>query len=141
MDLTGRCYCGAVTLSIEKRPETVAICHCTDCRRVTGAAVAAFAAFARGTVAISPDPGNGFEVTPGVRRWFCRTCGSPLAATFDYLPQQIYVPVGVLDFADELTPELQCHSANKPPWFETLHQLPKHEKSARFYLKSAKAQP
>lgn len=43
--LTGRCYCGATTVQATLAPLTVAYCHCIDCRRVTGAQVAAFAAF------------------------------------------------------------------------------------------------
>ena len=36
---TGRCYCGGITLSAQESPQTVAYCHCTDCRRITRAPV------------------------------------------------------------------------------------------------------
>ena len=50
---TGRCYCGGITLSAQESPQTIAYCHCTDCRRITGAPVAAFAAFAENAVRAS----------------------------------------------------------------------------------------
>lgn len=129
--LTGRCYCGASTFSATTPPEHVAICHCVDCRRITGAAVPAFAAFGPDQMTITPDPGPGIEATPGVRRCFCQTCGSPLSATFDYLPDQVYVPIGILDSAETLNPDLHCHSADMLPWVETMNGLPHHKKSAR----------
>lgn len=138
---TGQCYCGAVSLRFASRPETVAICHCLDCRRLTGAALPAFAAFSSENVTITPDQGAGFEKTPGVRRWFCKDCGSPLAATFDYLPGQIYVPVGVLDFAPDLMPAIHCHAEKMLPWLHDLDGLPRHEQSARSSLLRAEESP
>ncbi len=101
---------------------------------MTGAAVPAFAAFGMEQIEISPDPGAGHQHTPGVTRWFCQKCGSPLAATFDYLPDQIYVPVGILDFADTLTPNVHCHSAAMLPWVDNMGSLPRHAQSARVHL-------
>ena len=43
--ITGRCYCGKTTIRASRPPQMVAYCHCQDCRRATGAPVAAFAAF------------------------------------------------------------------------------------------------
>ena len=37
-------------------------------------------------------------------------------ATFDYLPEQVYVPLGVLDQADQLAPEVHCHADKTLPW-------------------------
>ncbi len=139
MDLTGRCYCGAVALRMRAPPDTVAVCHCVDCRRVTGAAMAAFAAFSENALSMTPDQSAGVEINPGVRRWFCKTCGSRLAATFDYLPGQVYVPVGVLDFAPDLTPQMHCHSAQMLPWLNSLDALLRYDKSAREELKDATA--
>ena len=48
--IAGRCYCGATTISATEAPQAIAYCHCGDCRRVTGAPVAAFAAFDETTV-------------------------------------------------------------------------------------------
>ncbi|MEM6661550.1 MAG: GFA family protein [Pseudomonadota bacterium] len=127
---SGRCYCGAVVLTIHSEAETVTYCHCTDCRRLTGAPVAAFAAFPSGTVEVAPDPGR-VSVTPGVRRRFCKTCGSALTAEFDYLPGQIYVPIGVLDNADDLAPRMHAHAEKCLPWLHISDDLPRAHGSAR----------
>lgn len=99
MSITGRCYCGASGVCATAAPQTVAYCHCVDCRR-----------------------------------WTCATCGSPLAARFDYLPGQIYVPIGILDQAAELAPQLHCHAAQTLPWLCLNDDLPRSAGSARAVL-------
>ncbi|MEX0285360.1 MAG: GFA family protein [Paracoccaceae bacterium] len=133
---SGRCYCGAVCFSASKPPHTVAHCHCVDCRRWTGGAVGTFAAFSSGDLTFSPLLGPGSSVALGVKRWFCQKCGSPLAATFDYLPGQTYVPVGVLNNADEFPAELHCHSQARLSWFHLNDDLPSIGQSARAELNS-----
>lgn len=127
LPLTGRCFCGAVTLAAARGPGTVAYCHCSDCCRWTGAPLPAFAAFAVDDLQATPDLGRHFRVVAGVDRWVCDTCGSPIAARFDYLPGQIYVPHGLLDQADRLPPQIHCHAGSQLPWLhieDTLERAP-----------------
>jgi len=138
--LTGRCYCGAISLTVQNPAQTVTYCHCNDCRRITGAPVAVFAAFDAGDLTISPDPGP-VSAYRGVERWFCRKCGSPLAARFDYLPKQIYVPIGVLDQANGLIPQLHCHTESCLPWLQIDDDLERHTASGRVSLQAARAEP
>ena len=104
LTITGRCYCGATRLQAKALPSAVAYCHCADCRRATGAPVAAFAAFDEGDVIFSPNEGREISVNAGVTRSFCEGCGSPLAGRFDYLPGMVYVALGLLDQADRSRP-------------------------------------
>lgn len=112
-------------------PDTVAYCHCSDCRRLTGAPVAVFAAFDAEALAFSPPLGAAVSHSPGVERWFCTACGSPLAAKFDYLPGQIYVPVGILDQADDVVPEIHCHHEARLQWLDITDDLPRIAGSGR----------
>ena len=74
----------------------------------------AFAAFAPADVTGLTGPGK--VINPGVTRWNCDNCGSPMAATFDYLPDQIYLSLGVIDKADDLTPQVHCFAQQALPW-------------------------
>lgn len=134
--VTGRCYCGAVSLRSDEPPETVAYCHCADCKRITGAPLPAFAAFRDADFDMTDSAAQTFSVTKGVQRWFCRTCGSPLAARFDYLPGQVYVPLGVLDQAMDLPPQMHCHSERREKWLCIDDDLPRVTGSARDALTS-----
>jgi hypothetical protein len=137
LPITGRCYCGAVTLTADREPLIVTYCHCSDCRRVTGAPVAAFAAFPVEAVKMTPDPGKQVRVSPGVTRWFCHGCGSPLAATYDYLPGQVYLALGLLDQAAELPPSMHAHAASGLPWLILEDGLNRHASSSRAALNAA----
>jgi hypothetical protein len=64
---------------------------------VTGAPVAAFAAFDEVAVTFTPDQGRKVAASPGVTRTFCAVCGSPQTGRYDYLPGQVYIAVGILD--------------------------------------------
>ncbi|MEL7099908.1 MAG: GFA family protein [Pseudomonadota bacterium] len=103
-----------------------AYCHCSDCRRITGAPVAAFGAY--GTVQIVP-PVAPKSFVAGVERWACPACGSALAATYDYLPDQTYVPLGILD--NPPAPQMHCHAESAVAWLHIDDDLPRHGASGR----------
>ena len=134
LKITGRCYCGATRIRASALPSAVAYCHCSDCRRVTGAPVAAFAAFDIADVAFSPNEGRKVSVNPGVTRNFCATCGSPLAGRYDYLPGTVYIALGLLDQADDIPPELHAHFDNKFMWLHIHDDLEHYSSSARSRL-------
>ena len=135
--ISGRCYCGAQVFRADGLPKIVAYCHCADCRRVTGAPVAAFAAFDPTQVTFEPALDTGISVSPGVQRWFCGQCGSPLAATYDYLPDQIYIPLGLIDQAEHLSPGLHAHAENALSWLHIQDDLPRSNGSSRDPLNAA----
>lgn len=137
MPITGRCYCGATTISATQAPQTIAYCHCIDCRRFTGAPVAAFAAFDEATVAFTPNEGRAVVVNPGVTRRFCAACGSSLAGRYDYLPGQIYIAIGVLDRAGDLAPQLHAHEAQRLTWLHIDDELDRFATTSRSRLASA----
>lgn len=135
--ITGRCYCGAVQISTSEPPMTSAYCHCSDCRRVTGAPVAAFAAFNEAAVTFTPDEGAKVCANPGVTRSFCRVCGSPLTGRYDYLPGQVYIALGLLDQAAQFAPKVHAHDQNRLPWLVIDDDLERCQMSARTVLNPA----
>ncbi|MEX0348736.1 MAG: GFA family protein [Paracoccaceae bacterium] len=121
-------------MSASNPPLTVAYCHCADCRRWTGAPVGAFVAFDQNDLVTEPVLDSGVSHNPGVRRWNCDRCGSPLAATFDYLPGQVYVPIGLLDQADDMPPRLHCHADKGLRWLHISDGLERATGSGRDVL-------
>ncbi|MEL6451465.1 MAG: GFA family protein [Pseudomonadota bacterium] len=119
-----------------RKPDMVAYCHCGDCRRWTGAPVAAFAAFSP-SVLTGLDMNTGRSHAPGVTRWTCAVCGSPLAAHFDYLQDQIYVPLGIIDQAASLPPVLHSHAGSALPWLHIQDDAPRASGTARDSLGAA----
>ncbi|MEL7115166.1 MAG: GFA family protein [Pseudomonadota bacterium] len=110
--------------------ETVTYCHCSDCKRWTGAPLPAFAAVPRDSVVLTPavEPRHFGEA---VTRWMCPDCGSPLAANFAYLPTQTYVPLGILDNLDDVAPSMHAHAQSELAWLHLGDDLPRVTGSAR----------
>ena len=129
--LHGRCYCGAVHVTARSQPLTGAYCHCSDCRRLSGAPVSAFAAFAPEQLDWSPALQEGVSHSEGVRRWFCQACGTQLAAHYAYLPDQVYLPIGLFEDAATLVPESHSHAGSRLPWLHLSDDLPRAEASNR----------
>ena len=106
-------------------------CHCVFCRKQTGAPVAAFAGFGladdfrwlRGRPAT-------YRSSPGVRRKFCRNCGTPLTFEADQDPGRIYVAISTFDDPDRFAPASHHHVGQKIAWFETADALPRLAGSA-----------
>lgn len=125
-----------MTLTASARPLTTTYCHCSDCRRLSGAPVAAFAACRPHQVHFAPTRGPRKSFTKGVYRWFCHECGTQLAATYDYLPDQVYVPLGIIDQADTLPPQSHAHGDSALPWLHIEDDLPRDASSGRDRLQN-----
>jgi len=54
-----------------------------------------------------------------------------MAATYAYLPGQVYVSLGVIDQVDLLQPQRHAHAGNTLPWLDIHDELPRDTASAR----------
>jgi hypothetical protein len=126
----GQCHCGAVTYSIAAGalPVHHALCHCTDCRRSSGAPAIGWALFAADHVTI-----NGhvtvYESSEHGRRHFCPKCGTGLFYTNDAIfGGQIDVQSATLDNPDAFSLGGQIQTAERIGWMTKLEQLPAFER-------------
>ena len=97
MRRNGSCLCGALRYEIEGDIEGVWMCHCSNCRKVSGGM--------GNTIMIVPRErfrwlaGEDHRVTYAPRPTYsitrCKTCGTPLPAEED--ETNIYVTAGTLD--------------------------------------------
>jgi hypothetical protein len=97
--LLGGCQCGAVRYRVEAAAHEIYHCHCSMCRKLHGALFATWAIVPHGdlTVTQGQDALATFESSPGVRRRFCRTCGSQLFCEIDSDPDFDWFTPGTLD--------------------------------------------
>ena len=85
---TGGCLCGAARYSVRGEPYKSGLCHCTDCRQVTGSAFLAYADWR-----LEQFEYRG-QVTTFRGRSFCPLCGSRL---FSRNERQVEIYIGTLD--------------------------------------------
>ena len=75
--ITGRCLCGAVTITVAGEHEArVGACHCRMCQRWSGGLFLCFSADAS-AVAVTGEVTR-YRSSPFAERAFCRRCGSHL---------------------------------------------------------------
>jgi hypothetical protein len=125
--LSGTCLCGTVHYEVEDQFRYSLNCHCSNCRRTTGAAFKPFAGIER----------ENFRITDGAERLLvfgeesahdahCGKCGSLLyslvrEATF------VHVTLGTLVDAPSIRPSAHIFVGSKAPWYTITDDLPQYE--------------
>jgi hypothetical protein len=128
--LEGGCLCGKVRYAISGPPRVVSYCHCSMCRRATGAALAAWATVARANVAVSGEL-QWYDSSTHGRRAFCPACGSPVLATSTHYAKYYDITVGTLDDPAMVPPARHVFAAYRLPWLEDAAALPAHTEDGR----------
>lgn len=125
----GSCLCGSVRYEIRGPLGRITHCHCSMCRRAHGAAFGSYARVNWADFSWLSDASEvaSFESSPGVRRTFCRRCGSTLQFIRASRPQTFSLAVGTLDDDPGIRPSSHIFVGSKAPWFEITDALPQHE--------------
>lgn len=117
MKIDGGCHCGNITYEAEVDPNTVAICHCTDCQTLSGSAFRVVVPAKRGDFKLLTGEPKIYVKTgeSGRKRVqsFCRDCGTPIYSADATDPQMFSIRVGTVHQRAELPPTVQlwCRSA------------------------------
>lgn len=129
MTLSGSCLCGGVRYEVTEPLGRIINCHCSICRKSTGAAFRTRAAVR--TEAFRWVSGEGevvrYESSPGEERTFCRICGSTLPTFFRDHPEQIGLPLGTLDDDPGKSPTGHVWVGSKASWWKFTDSQPQHE--------------
>jgi hypothetical protein len=119
----GGCLCGAVRYEVRGKLRPVVMCHCTQCRRMTGHVMAATAARRADFRLVADGELSWYRSSATARRGFCARCGSTLfweGVGRDY----VSIAAGTLDDASGLT--IACHIfvAEKGAYYEIADAAP-----------------
>jgi hypothetical protein len=125
---TGQCHCGAVRYEMPAETIHRALCHCSDCRRHSGAPMVAWGLVRKDQLKVDGETKEYASSEHG-RRHFCPRCGTALFYTSDVVfPGQIDVQIATLDDPDAIAPTAQIQTAERIGWMERLDQLPQFER-------------
>lgn len=120
--LTGRCLCGAVTITLEGARPLVDVCHCDMCRRWVGGTfggVSGENARVEGEEHVSA-----FRSSEWAERAFCSKCGSNLWYRFLPTGHRSFL-AGLFDLPESFTMWRQIFIDEKPAWFDFAQDTPK----------------
>ncbi|TNM65274.1 GFA family protein [Aliirhizobium smilacinae] len=125
--LRGACQCGSVTYEVDDEFAFAVNCHCSICRRATGAAFKPLAGIEIGKLRVST--GRDDIKTIGANGWQdqrCNSCGSFLFAvvrdgTF------AHIAMGTLLDDPTIRPQAHIFVGSKAPWFTITDTLPQYD--------------
>lgn len=122
--LTGGCHCGAVRYQMPEAVDHHALCHCSDCRKASGAPAVSWAMVSTDQIEIIGETRTYASSAHG-RRYFCGSCGTSLFYTNDAVfPGKTDVQSATLDNPDGLPLQAQIQTAERIGWMAGLPELP-----------------
>jgi hypothetical protein len=125
--LTGKCYCGAVEYAVPDEFGYAGNCHCSNCRRTTGAAFKPFAGIERDKLSLTKGADKLLiHGNPDGNDTHCKVCGSLL---YSVVRDGAYVHVAMGTLVDDPTirPNKHIFVGSKAPWFTITDDLPQYE--------------
>ncbi|SMQ45050.1 unnamed protein product [Zymoseptoria tritici ST99CH_1A5] len=120
----GGCFCGAVRIKSTGDVQVKALCHCADCKKITGSTYST-------NIVV---PGDGFSVTQGtpktyakkadsgseITSYFCGDCGTTLFRSTPSFGDAKIIKVGVMDNAEkafaDAKPAVELFAKDRVSW-------------------------
>jgi hypothetical protein len=127
MKVEGQCHCGQIRFEAEIDPDTVRICHCTDCQTLSGSAYRVNVQTPAATFRLLSGHPTIYIKTAesGNRRAhaFCGNCGTPIYAAAPQDTKTYGLRVGTLRQRAELRPSRQIWFRSAQPWVTDLGEV------------------
>ena len=123
--LLGGCLCGAVRYRIEGDPRVVSHCHCSLCRRVSGAPFVTWLTVRKDRMTVTGDL-VWYASSDWGARGFCPTCGTHVLGRSDHYERHWDVTAGSLDTPDRVSPQRHVFAGDKVVWIDVSDALPAH---------------
>ena len=127
--LKGHCECGQVTFEVDGEVQDFSHCHCSQCRRLHGAAYATFAGVARGAFQYSAgdDVIKSYWSSEKNERVFCSNCGSNILVISNAYPDYYYISMSAIDGNPNLPEGYHIYTGSIAPWHQILDGLKQYE--------------
>lgn len=126
----GRCLCGAVTFQYRGPEIWCGHCHCESCRRATASPFTTWIGVRRADFRFTGTAPNIYNSSPGVQRFFCAHCGTPIAFESNSWPDETHLYAALLEDPREVIPHFHVHVLEKLPWIKLDDGLPQYQRSA-----------
>ena len=125
---TGSCLCGAVKYEIAGELAPIQLCHCSMCRRASGAGFATNMPIRADDFRVTSGEAalKVYRSTAGKERLFCGECGSPIISRSAGDPGMVRVRAGTLDEPAPTHPAFHFHVASKASWLPITDDLPQY---------------
>lgn len=127
--LEGGCHCGEIRYQVLGDAITHALCHCTDCRRCSGAPMVGWTMYPSSAVTVIKGKAKVYTSSENARRHFCENCGTGLFYVNEViLPGIIDIQSATYDNPDAVPAKAHIQVAERIGWMKTAHELPAFER-------------
>lgn len=124
--IKGGCFCGLVRYEATGEPLHETNCHCSICRRTSGAAFVTWFTVQRASFRFVRGTPTEFQSTDKAARRFCPRCGTHLTFEHRDLPDEIDVSTCSLDDSNRLPPKQHIHTSSRLDWIKLADGLPEY---------------
>ena len=126
--LTGGCHCGQVRYEARGGTRDGALCHCTDCRGVSGAPAIAWFTVVADDFAFTAGTPMRYASSDRALRQFCGACGTQLTfAEHAYEGRRIDIATASLDDPEAAPPSVHIYVHSRLGWMRGLDALPERQ--------------
>jgi len=127
--INGHCECGHIRYEVDGNIEDFSHCHCSQCRRLHGAAYATFAGVRRDKFRyVSGETDiKVYASSESNDRIFCAVCGSSILVDARQEPEALYISMGTVDGDPPRPPGYHIFVGSKAPWHEITDDLEQYD--------------
>jgi hypothetical protein len=127
--LRGGCFCGRIRYEAAGTPFHETNCHCSICRRISGAPYVTWFSVQRFEFRLVCGEPARFKSSAVATRSFCPHCGTPLTFEHDGFPDEIDVTTCSLDRPELVPPKDHTWTSSKLNWLRLSGELREYEES------------
>lgn len=127
--IKGHCECGRIRYEVDGDIENFSHCHCSQCRRLHGAAYATFAGVSRGRFRyVAGETDIKVYASSEINdRVFCAECGSSILVDPRQEPEALYISMSTVEGDPPRPPGYHAYVGSKAPWHEITDQLEQYD--------------
>lgn len=124
--IKGGCFCGFIRYEAADEPFDETNCHCSFCRRTTGAPFITWFSVRRSSLRFLSGTPTAFKSTTKCTRRFCPRCGTHLTFENENYPDSIDLSTCSLDDPDSVPPKYHIHTSSRLTWIKLADGLPEY---------------
>lgn len=118
--IKGHCECRRVSFEADSEITDYSHCHCSQCRRMHGAAFATFAGVASDKFHYlsGEEDVTIYASSHNHNRAFCSVCGSNIGVELTDYPDEFYVSMSAVEGDPDKPEGYHIYVGSKAPWYE-----------------------
>lgn len=125
VSIKGGCLCGSNRFEINAELYVTGYCHCSMCRRTSGAPLTAWLSVRKSQFSWGKSDVREFRSSIHVSRFSCGNCGAQLVFEDDRYPDLVSVQIGTFDHPDKYGPQFHIYYEDRVKWLMIDDDLPK----------------